>query len=179
MVWTCVNACLSVSKVLSDLNASLNQADLISCSISITTVIEALSHLKLAKSDGTALVSNHFICASSILSAFLSKLFTAMLRHGYVPKSLRDCILQPIPKPGKDFSVSDNYRSIALAPTLSKVFEWCILIQFHAAFVTSSLQFGFKLGVSTDLCTGLGNFNLIFCLALALDRVGRSACKWK
>ena len=41
-----------------------------------------------------------------------------MLRHGYVPKSLRDCILQPIPKPGKDCSVSDNYRSIALAPTL-------------------------------------------------------------
>ena len=125
------------SKVLSDLNASLNQADLTSCSISITTVIEALSHLKLGKSDGTALISNHFICASSVLSAFLSKLFTAMLRHGYVPKSLRDCILQPIPKPGKDSSVSDNYRSIALAPTLSKVFEWCILIQFHAAFITS------------------------------------------
>ena len=79
------------SKVLSDLNASLNQADLTSCSISITTVIEALSHLKLGKSDGTALISNHFICASSVLSAFLSKLFTAMLRHGYVPKSLRDC----------------------------------------------------------------------------------------
>lgn len=78
-----------------------------------------------------------------------------MLRHGYVPKSLRDCILQPIPKPGKDPSSSDNYRSIALAPTLSKVFERCILIQFHAAFVTSSLQFGFKPGVSTDLCTGL------------------------
>ena len=111
------------SKVLSDLNASLNRTDLISCSVSVTTVIEALSHLKLAKSDGTALISNHFICASSVLSVFLSKLFTAMLHHGYVPKSLRDYILQPIPKPGKDSSVSDNYRSIALAPTLSKVFE--------------------------------------------------------
>ena len=94
--------------------------------------------------------SNYFICASSVLSAFLSKLFTAMLRHGYVPKSLRDCILQPIPKPGKDSSVSDNYRSIALAPTLSKVFEWCILIQFHTAFVTSGLQFGFKRGVAIN-----------------------------
>jgi retron-type reverse transcriptase len=46
-------------------------------------------------------------------------------------------------------------QSIALAPTLSKVLEWCILIQFCIAFVTSSLQFGFKPGASTDLCTGL------------------------
>ena len=36
---------------------------------------------------------------------------------------------------------------IALAPTLSKVFEWCILIQFRTVFTTSSLQFGFKPGV--------------------------------
>ena len=48
----------------------------------------------------------------------------AILRHGIVPESLRDCILVPIPKPGKDPSSSDNYRPIALAPTLSKVFEW-------------------------------------------------------
>ena len=63
--------------------------------------------------------------------------------------------MQPILKPGKDSSLSDNYRSIVLTPILSKVFEWCILIQFHASFVTSSLQFGFKPGVSSNLCTGL------------------------
>ena len=49
-----------------------------------------------------------------------------------MPNSLRllvrDCILQPIPKPGKDPSNSDNnYRPIALAPTLSKVLELCLL----------------------------------------------------
>ena len=44
-----------------------------------------------------------------------------------MPNSLRDCILQPIPKPGKDLFNSDNYRPIALAPTLSKVFELCLL----------------------------------------------------
>ena len=42
-----------------------------------------------------------------------------MLCHGYIPECLRDCIL----KPGKDPSNSDSYRPIALAPTLSKVFE--------------------------------------------------------
>ena len=50
---------------------------------------------------------------------------------------------------------SDNYRPFALSPTLSKVFEWCILIQYRSAFATSPLQFGFKKGLSTDLCTGL------------------------
>ena len=58
--------------------------------------------------------------ASSALTQPLSKLFTAMLEHGYVPESLRDCVLQPILKPGKDPSVSDNCHPIALAPTLSK-----------------------------------------------------------
>ena len=142
-------------EVLSEINDSLNQEDMNSCSIAVNTVTEALSHLKSDKSDGTALNSNHFVCAASVLPTFLSKLFTAMLRHGHVTKSLRDCVMHPIPKPKKDASMSDNYRSIALAPTLSKVFEWCILIKFHGAFATSSLQFGFKPGVSTDLCTGL------------------------
>ena len=89
------------------------------------------------------------------LTGVLSRLFTAMLRHGYIPECLRDCILKPILKPGKDPSNSDSYRPIALAPTLSKLFEWCILIEHKPAFATSSLQFGFKQGLSTDLCTGL------------------------
>ena len=75
------------------------------------------------KSDGTQPVSNHFTCASSALTQPLSKRFTAMLWHGYVPESLRDCVLQPILKPGKDPSDSDNDCPIALASILSKIFE--------------------------------------------------------
>ena len=140
---------------LSNIHASLSSSDLTAISVSPHTVSEALSHLKMNKSDGTQLVSNHFICGSTPLIHTLSKLFTAMLRHGYVPKSVRDCVLRPIVKPGKDPSDSDSYRPIALAPTLSKIFEWCILIDHRSAFVTSALQFGFKQGLSTQLCTGL------------------------
>ena len=50
---------------------------------------------------------------------------------------------------------SDNYRPIALAPTLSKVLEWCILLIYGDSFSTSPLQFGFKPGMSADMCTGL------------------------
>ena len=55
-----------------------------------------------------------------------------MIRHGYVPSAIRNCILQSLLKPGKDPCESDSYRPIALAPTLSKVFEWCILIVYNS-----------------------------------------------
>ena len=70
---------------------------------------------KPEKSDGTQLDSNDFICAATSLSAPVSKLFTAMLRHGYVPESLKDCVLRPIVKPGKDPCDSDSYRRTGFA----------------------------------------------------------------
>ena len=63
---------------------------------------------------------------------------------------LRNCTLIPVSKPGKDPAKSDNYRPIALAPNLSKVLEWSILLQFGSYLFTSDLQFGFKSGASTD-----------------------------
>ena len=111
--------------------------------------------LKKGKSDGLGLLSDVFMYAKNILSNPLSQPFTAVVRHCYVPKLLRDCILQLIPKPGKDPTCSDNYRPIALAPTLSKVLKWCILLKYGDSFSTSLLQFGFKPGLSADMCTGL------------------------
>ena len=113
---------------------------------------EALGRTKSGKADGTNLVSDHILYASSSLTVFLSNFFTTILRHGYIPASLRDCVLQPVLKPGKDPGNSDSYRPIALAPTLSKVLEctWCILIFDEAAFSTSPLQFGFKEGFLQD-----------------------------
>ena len=61
----------------------------------------------------------------------------------------------PIPKPYKDPTSSDNYRPVALAPTLSKALERSILLAYPQYFTTSDLQFGFKKGLSTSLCTGL------------------------
>ena len=71
-----------------------------------------------------------------------------------MPELLRDCILVPIPKGNKDPTVSDNYRPIALASTLSKALEWCILLSYPDLFCTSGLQFGFKKKMSTSLCSG-------------------------
>ena len=55
----------------------------------------------------------------------------------------------------KDLSDSNNYRAVALASTLSKVLERIILSKYSSFLDTHSLQFGFKSGVSTTMCTGL------------------------
>ena len=72
-----------------------------------------------------------------------------------MPAAFRDATIQPIPKGFKDPSVSSNYRGIALASSLSKVLEWSILLSWSQFFSTSELQFGFKSGFSTTLCTGV------------------------
>ena len=106
------------------------------------------------KYDGSALVSDHLIHSLPAICSSLASLSTAILRHGYMPKPIRDCTIVPIPKGNKDLSSSDNYRPIALAPTLSKALEWCILLSYPDHFLTSGLQFGFKQKMSTTLCTG-------------------------
>ena len=124
-------------------------------SISIPCVRSAFSLLKPHKNDGTTLSSNHFIRALPAIELFVVDLFTSILCHGYMPTVLRDCILVPIPKGNKDSTLSDKYRPVALAPTLSKALEWCILLNWSGYFTTSDLQFGFKRQLSTTLSTGL------------------------
>ena len=145
----------SRNSLYNSIRECVSPSDLSYIFITQEIVRDAMLQLKSGKHDGSMFMSDHFIYAKDALSAPLSLLFTAMLRHGIVPDSLCDCILVPILKPGKDPSSSDSYHPIAFAPTLSKVFELCLLFQFQSCFITFSLQFGFKPGFSADLCTGL------------------------
>ena len=138
----------------SAVHSSLSVHDLDDISVSVDTVFAALSKLKPSKKETTTLSSDHFIKSSSVIAPFLASFVTALLRHCYMPSVISGCTLVPIPKPGKDPSCSDNYRAIALASTTSKIIEWIILLQYSQYFSTSDLQFGFKPGISTSMCTG-------------------------
>ena len=115
-------------------------SDLLAIKISPSVVSECIAKLDKNKSDGSSFSSNNLLVASTALCDFLSKLFTSILRHGYMPKLIRNCSVLPIPKPHKDPTVSDNYRPIALAPNLSKILESCILELYSNYFLTSDLQ---------------------------------------
>ena len=117
--------------------------------------MEAIGNLKKGKRDASNLDSTHFVVAAPVISDVLVLFFTALLHHGFLPQII-DCLLVPVPKPGKSLSHSDSYRSIALASSLSKILEWCIiLIQYVSHLDSCNLQFGFRKDLSTTLCTGV------------------------
>ena len=86
--------------------------------------------LKLDKSDYDFLSSDHLRYASAVIATPLAAYFTSILRHGYMPNVLRDCVVIPIPKSLK----GSNYRGIAIASTLSKVLEGVILHKYSEFF---------------------------------------------
>ena len=109
--------------LLSALDSGISHDELDRISISAEVIEVTIGKLKRGKSDGDTLMSDHIIEAPSSICQFLARLFTSMLRHGFMPLSFRDATIQPIPKGSKDPSLSAYYRGIALASSLSKVME--------------------------------------------------------
>ena len=99
--------------------------------------------------------NKHLKLAAPAISNSLATFFTSVVKHGYMPHCLCDCILVPISKGNKDPSCSQNYRAIALGSSLSKVLKHLIINKYSSYLPTSSLQFGFKSSSSTTLCTGV------------------------
>ena len=83
----------------------------------------------------------------------IAKCVTSFLVHGYLPESLMSVILVPIikDKSGK-INSKDNYRPIAIASIMSKLLEILLLERLSNHLSTTSHQFGFKSGHSTDAC---------------------------
>lgn len=83
----------------------------------------------------------------------ISELFNLFIKFGYVPADMVKGTLLPIVKDNKgDLGSSDNYRCIAIAGTMSKLFELIVLHYMSGVVNISDAQFGFRKGCSTDLC---------------------------
>ena len=127
-------------------HSKISSTGLSELSVSDLDVCEAL---KGGKKD-THLSSDHLHHAAPVIAAPLATLFTAILRHGYMPNSFRNCTVVLIPKGPKDVTCSSNYRGIAIASTIIEH-----VIKYSAFLASSDYQFGFKSGLSTTLCTGV------------------------
>ena len=135
------------------IRSSLSACQLQDIAVSDDDIIQAIHLLKSGKSDILGLSSEHLKYACPAIVEGLSIFFTACLRHGFLPHSILDCVIVPVPKSGENASCSQNYRPITLASTLSKVIEQFILLKFGSYLHSSHLQYGFKAGSSTTLCT--------------------------
>ena len=149
------NSSSSRDSLHSSIQSSIESWHLRDVHFSDKEVLEALSLLKSKKTDSDGVSSDHLKLASSAIAKPLAIFLTSVVRHGYIPQCLSDCVLIPIPKGSKDPSCSLNYRAVALASTVSKVLEHLIFKKYSSSFCTSSLQFGFKPVYSTTLCTGV------------------------
>ena len=94
----------------------ISSEDIANLSFSSEIIKQAVGKLKRGKSDGGSLVSDHVIEAPPSIFPFLAQLFTALLRHGFMPTAFRDAIIQPIPKGTKDPSVSSIVVLLWLHP---------------------------------------------------------------
>ena len=91
--------------------------------------------------------------ASPDIHVLLSICFNAFIVHGFLPNPLTDTVLVPIVKDKtKNISDKGNYRPIALASVMSKVFEMSLRVKLESYLHSSDYQFGFKANHSTDLC---------------------------
>jgi hypothetical protein len=83
-------------------------------------------------------------------------LFNCMISHGHTANDLLYSTIVSIPKNLRSsLCSSDNYRGIALCCSICKLLDLVVLDRFGKYLYTSDLQFGFKSGHSTTLCTAI------------------------
>ena len=91
--------------------------------------------------------------AGQELPVLLSILMSAILVHGYVPKSMLKSVIIPIIKnKNKRISDKDNYRPICLANVFTKVVEKVLYIRMDGYLQSRFNQFGFKRKHGTEMC---------------------------
>ncbi len=116
----------------------------------------AIEKLKPGKKDGsTEVVSDHIIInACERLNEHIAILFTMMLRHGLSPYGMLHGTIVPIPK-GRwaHLSSYDNFR--AITPSRILCIDVIVMTKEKDNLYISNLQFSFKPGSSTTLCTGM------------------------
>ena len=112
--------------------------------IDVNDVAQAVTHIKLGKSDGhVGHCSDHIKYASGKLFIFISLLFNSMFMHGYAPHNVLIFTIVPIPKNRKRYiNDSDSYRGIVLSSVLGKGLDWAILKRYEKPLQTSDMQFG-------------------------------------
>jgi hypothetical protein len=128
---------------------------IINCVFTACDVKSAVSKLKRAKSDvNSVLTSDHLISAGEELFVHIALLLTSLNIHGFVPKSFAKCTIRPIPKGhNQNLSESANYRGIAISSLFGKIIDHIVLHRYCHLLASNELQFGFKQGYSTQLCS--------------------------
>ena len=132
-------------------NHSLFDQNMVVTSNEMEDIIKDLSYNKSPGLDG--ICSEHMKFSGQQLPFLLSILMSAILVHGYVPKSMLKSVIIPITKnKNKRISDKDNYRPICLANVFTKVVEKVLYSRMDGYLQSTFNQFGFKRKHGTEMC---------------------------
>ena len=77
-----------------------------------------------------------------------------MIKHGHYAEEILLSTIVSLQKDARGNSCCiDNYRGIALTSAINKVVDWVILLKYKDNLRSSELQFAYKEGHSTTMCT--------------------------
>ncbi len=118
-------------------------------------ISEAIKYLKSGKSDGDkGLVSNHFLMSCEEVNVQLWKLITAINTHGYQPRDVLMGIIATILKDRRGNICSrKDYNGISLCSSTVNVIYIVMLMMYSHLLNTTDIQYVFKKGHSTVMCT--------------------------
>ena len=94
--------------------------------------------------------TNHLVYATENCVQFITKLFNAIIRHGYFPERMLCGEIRPIIKNRLgNMTDSDNYRPVMVSSHFLKLFEYCLSFSLANSLEIHNNQFGFRSHTST------------------------------
>ena len=145
----------AMDEIRQNVKERLNGSDQSDVSVTVSDIQNAIQALKAGKSDGYyGLESDHLIHSTELFQSMLCEFIVCNIMHGHMAECLSVSMIVQIPKDYKgSLIVSDNYRGICLCSSIVKVMDIIMLNRSGARLYTSDLQFAYKSGLSTTMCT--------------------------
>ena len=109
-------------------------------------VESAINHLKKNKApDAYGITAEHIQLAQESLIPILTSLVNKTIELGSLPQHLKEGVLTPVLKKGKDQKIPSSYRGITVTTVFSKILEHTIQTRLDSLLgpTQSSLQRGF------------------------------------
>lgn len=143
-----------MTDISNDVNNIINQCSIDDDDISVSMhdILKAVKALNVRKPSGFDVIAPILYKECSYeISGLLTILFKKSLVGGLFPSCLKKSSISPIFKSG-DRKLVENYRSVSVAPTMSKIFETVILEKWRDKIdgQMDKSQHGFIRGKSTQ-----------------------------
>jgi len=116
----------------------------------IENIIKRLTSNKAA--DIRGITAEHLKLGGKPVINYITNLINNILQSRQLPTTLKEGILTPVPKKGKDSKYPNNYRGITVTPVLSKILEVILLdeVKVNSKPQINPLQRGFTEGTSPN-----------------------------